>query len=513
MAGHSSRGRPGLPRGVLGRSPAPPPWSAKVHLATGCRGPTWTSFHRGRLGRATRSRRPASLWIPAPGRTASRGRCAGRRCRVQRPSAVAVPSVSRRQTPAASAPTSRPTSPLAISNTSAGGAPRGDQRRYPTQRGLLVREALELNVSPRLWGCHRALTSVDARRRAHDRPYRTTLGASPAGRSCGRGRPRQLRIPRGHAKRSGLSSIGCRRRGPGASIAAPLLRGEVVLNGQRRAVRVSGSRSSSPLWCPPGRGMAMTKGRRRPRGRAAIRGRRPRRGQRGPARRRTPIGPTSSRSDCPRSSGHDARPERRAGDPGERAQAHPERSREVRAGDYTAALVWHRTPTSRGGHRRGARRIRASSGSRWSQRRAPGSTRRSKRPTSRRSRRRSRLSADPAGRPGRDRFGIQGGCGARDEDRPALERAAGHDVRPRLRQRRDRRPLRMGKRAADALAAAVGGQGRGRVLLPRRDHYVSEPARPGVPGDDHRTTRGSRSSPSGASPIRTRPRTRRTPSF
>ena len=43
----------------------------------------------------------------------------------------------------------------------------------------------------------------------------------------------------------------------------------------------------------------------------------------------------------------------------------------------------------------------------------------------------------------------------------------------------------MGKRAADALAAAVGDEGKVGVLLPRRRLVRHQPARPGVPEDDH----------------------------
>jgi hypothetical protein len=45
---------------------------------------------------------------------------------------------------AASARTSRATSALTASNTSACGAPFANERRYPTQRRLLLREAGQL---------------------------------------------------------------------------------------------------------------------------------------------------------------------------------------------------------------------------------------------------------------------------------------------------------------------------------------------------------------------------------
>jgi len=45
--------------------------------------------------------------------------------------------------------------------------------------------------------------------------------------------------------------------------------------------------------------------------------------------------------------------------------------------------------------------------------------------------------------------------------------------------------FQMGKRAADALAAAVGHRGTGRVLLSRRQLLCRQSARPGVPQDHH----------------------------
>ena len=71
--------------------------------------------------------------------------------------------------------------------------------------------------------------------------------------------------------------------------------------------------------------------------------------------------------------------------------------------------------------------------------------------------------------------------------------------------------FQMGKRAADALAAAVGDNGTVGVLLPRRRPLRHESARPGVPEDDHGQLpehRGRRQA--AESPIRTRRRTRRT---